>query len=132
VLLRLLEYQSGIVILTTNRRKDFDPAFYSRIHVSIEYGKLSASEKEAIWRWEIEKGGWGSDALSRDDFAGLAKLDMDGRTIKNVIHVLKLFTGSEERDSLSLASLKQVLDIATGNLDDDARKKVDEFINSGD
>lgn len=40
VFLRLMEYYSGVLFLTTNRVGDFDEAFTSRIHVSLYYRAL--------------------------------------------------------------------------------------------
>ncbi|ETS84506.1 hypothetical protein PFICI_02531 [Pestalotiopsis fici W106-1] len=40
VFLRVMEYYSGVLFLTTNRVGDFDEAFTSRIHVSLYYPEL--------------------------------------------------------------------------------------------
>ncbi|KAJ4314293.1 hypothetical protein N0V94_006513 [Neodidymelliopsis sp. IMI 364377] len=48
VFLRVLEYYTGILFLTTNRIGDFDEAFASRIHVSLEYPQLSRNSTEKI------------------------------------------------------------------------------------
>jgi AAA+ superfamily predicted ATPase len=41
VFLRKLEYHQGVLFLTTNRVKAFDPAFNSRINVAIRYHDLT-------------------------------------------------------------------------------------------
>ncbi|KAJ6616286.1 hypothetical protein B0H10DRAFT_1949311 [Mycena sp. CBHHK59/15] len=46
VFLRRLEYFRGILFMTTNRFKNFDPAFQSRIHLSLHSGDLSRFAKE--------------------------------------------------------------------------------------
>lgn len=48
VFLRVLEYYSGILFLTTNRIGTFDPAFRSRIHMSLFYPRLSIRTTEII------------------------------------------------------------------------------------
>ncbi|KZM28450.1 uncharacterized protein EKO05_0009881 [Ascochyta rabiei] len=48
VFLRVLEYYTGILFLTTNRIGDFDEAFASRIHVSLEYPPLDRMSTEKI------------------------------------------------------------------------------------
>ncbi|KAH6639086.1 hypothetical protein C7974DRAFT_304466 [Boeremia exigua] len=48
VFLRVLEYYTGILFLTTNRIGDFDEAFASRIHLSLEYPQLSKESTESI------------------------------------------------------------------------------------
>ncbi|KAI9653671.1 MAG: hypothetical protein M1831_005699 [Alyxoria varia] len=49
VFLRALEYYQGIMFLTTNRVRDFDPAFQSRIHISLEYPDLNADSRRSVW-----------------------------------------------------------------------------------
>lgn len=49
VFLRVLEYFSGVIILTTNRVGEFDEAFRSRIHVSLYYPKLDRDATLKIW-----------------------------------------------------------------------------------
>jgi hypothetical protein len=36
----MLEYQSGIVFLTTNRLSDFDKALFSRVHMALPFQPL--------------------------------------------------------------------------------------------
>ncbi|KAJ4373739.1 hypothetical protein N0V86_007882 [Didymella sp. IMI 355093] len=48
VFLRVLEYYTGILFLTTNRIGDFDEAFASRIHVSLEYPQLTEESTQTI------------------------------------------------------------------------------------
>lgn len=49
IFLRVLEYHEGIMFLTTNRVSTFDPAFQSRIHISIDYPDLSPDSRRKIW-----------------------------------------------------------------------------------
>ncbi|TIA04199.1 P-loop containing nucleoside triphosphate hydrolase protein [Aureobasidium pullulans] len=49
IFLRVLEYHEGIMFLTTNRVSTFDPAFQSRIHISIDYPELSPDSRRMIW-----------------------------------------------------------------------------------
>ena len=55
VFLRTLEYYSGILFLTTNRVGTLDPAFKSRIHVSLYYPNLTKKASSEIWRKHILK-----------------------------------------------------------------------------
>lgn len=50
VFLRVLEYHEGVVFLTTNRIRDFDSAFLSRVHLRIQYPPLNPVSREKIWR----------------------------------------------------------------------------------
>ena len=49
VFLRLMEYYSGILFLTTNRVGDFDEAFTSRIHVSLYYPELNQEKTVKVF-----------------------------------------------------------------------------------
>lgn len=55
VFLRVLEYYSGILILTTNRIGEFDEAFSSRVHVKLYYPKLDRKSTLEIWRMNIRR-----------------------------------------------------------------------------
>jgi hypothetical protein len=45
VMLRLLEYHPGILFLTTNRVRSFDPAFESRVTVALRYEPLAVEAR---------------------------------------------------------------------------------------
>jgi hypothetical protein len=51
--LRVLEYYSGILFLTTNRIGDFDEAFTSRIHMSLYYPELDLKSTLAVFRLNL-------------------------------------------------------------------------------
>ncbi|KAK1985389.1 hypothetical protein LZ30DRAFT_779092 [Colletotrichum cereale] len=55
VFLRVLEYYSGILFLTTNRVGILDEAFKSRIHISLYYEPLSRYQTIEIFRVNIKK-----------------------------------------------------------------------------
>ena len=55
VFLRVLEYYSGILILTTNRVAEFDEAFKSRIHISLYYPKLDRESTIKIWDMNLKR-----------------------------------------------------------------------------
>jgi len=50
VLLRVLEYNVGILILTSNRVGTFDEAFKSRIQLALHYKNLDTFQQKKIWR----------------------------------------------------------------------------------
>lgn len=126
-----MEYQSGIVILTTNLKSHFDKAFHSRIHVTVEYDNLTRTEQSDIWRWEIQKAGFRS--LSPEALEQLSQLGLSGRVVKNVVHVLKLWLeggGDEAGTSSFIADLKQVLELAAGTLEVEQKDRVLSFCRS--
>lgn len=53
VFLRVLEYYTGILFLTTNRIGDFDEAFSSRIHISLYYPPLRLKSTKKIFRLNL-------------------------------------------------------------------------------
>ncbi|KAL6718251.1 hypothetical protein ACLMJK_004339 [Lecanora helva] len=55
VFLRVLEYYSGVIILTTNRVGQFDEAFRSRIHVSLYYPRLDQASTFKIWERNLQR-----------------------------------------------------------------------------
>ena len=55
VFLRILEYYSGVLFLTTNRVGTLDEAFKSRIHMSLYYPPLNLTQTEAIFKLNIEQ-----------------------------------------------------------------------------
>ncbi|KAH0436386.1 AAA family ATPase [Colletotrichum camelliae] len=87
VFLRRLEYFQGIVILTTNRRKDIDRAFKSRIHFRFHYPALNEADRLRIWQEMLGN----VTALVENleftdaDLSSLAKRTMNGREIKNAV-----------------------------------------------
>lgn len=54
VFLRLMEYYSGILFLTTNRVGDFDEAFTSRIHVSLYYPELNEDKTVRVFELNMD------------------------------------------------------------------------------
>ncbi|KAK4449796.1 hypothetical protein QBC34DRAFT_403999 [Podospora aff. communis PSN243] len=115
VFLRVLEYQAGIIFLTTNRMKNIDSAFHSRIHVSIAYSALDAERKRVIWV-ELAKQKCGC-ALSPEQALELGALDVDGRTIKNVLRLASLFAAARgPEEDMKFEDIKAVLPLATAEM----------------
>ncbi|KAI0100561.1 hypothetical protein GGR51DRAFT_351928 [Nemania sp. FL0031] len=53
VFLRVLEYYTGILFLTTNRIGDFDEAFASRIHMSLYYPELDEDKTKKVFKLNL-------------------------------------------------------------------------------
>ena len=99
VFLRVLEYYSGILFLTTNRVGTFDSAFRSRIHMSLFYPKLDLKASLEIWKMNLDrtKRLWGEnieiESKERDKILKFAeehfrdsqelKITWNGRQIRN-------------------------------------------------
>ncbi|KAL8758795.1 MAG: hypothetical protein Q9199_001206 [Rusavskia elegans] len=99
-LLRILEYYEGILFLTTNRKHTIDPAFKSRIHLSIAYPPLSADARRELWNSFITRANRGQtpDWLSTRFLDYLSEQDVNGREIKNVVRVGHSLSRSVKRD----------------------------------
>ncbi|KAK1978598.1 P-loop containing nucleoside triphosphate hydrolase protein [Colletotrichum cereale] len=93
IFLRTLEYYAGILFMTTNRIGNIDPAFQSRIHVALEYGALDFTSREAVWRNFISE----DMDFSDEDLKKLAKLELNGRHIKNVIKTAGLLAARHKK-----------------------------------
>jgi len=107
IFLRTLEYYEGILFLTTNRVSNMDPAFQSRIHISMEYPGLDKSARKKVWGnflvgMEHE--------LSERELSLLADVDLNGRQIKNVLKTGGLLA-RHKGGKLAYTHLKTVLDV---------------------
>lgn len=84
VFLRLLEYYSGIMFLTTNLVENLDPAFLSRVSLNVDYGSTLTNEtREQIWR-NLTRG----VNIEGLDTKLLSTYSINGRRIKNCIKLL--------------------------------------------
>ncbi|XEV04591.1 hypothetical protein FSHL1_009878 [Fusarium sambucinum] len=54
VFLRVLEYYTGILFLTTNRIGDFDEAFASRVHMSLYYPELDEQKTIRVFELNLD------------------------------------------------------------------------------
>lgn len=93
MLLREVEYYKGILILTTNRVKAFDPAILSRIHHAVNFEETSPAQEKRIWKTWIDRlaeKGLSKDIESLESFVlGISKSRargiLSGREIRNVV-----------------------------------------------
>ncbi|KAL3479175.1 P-loop containing nucleoside triphosphate hydrolase protein [Aspergillus californicus] len=108
IFLRLLEYYEGILFLTTNRAEHIDPAFESRIHVSIRYPELNEVSRRQIWRQFLNRPNTAS--FSDEELDLLAKLELNGRQIKNVLRTAHLLA-MEEECPLNYGHVRMFLDL---------------------
>lgn len=90
VFLRLLEYHQGVMFLTTNRVRNIDRAFYSRISVALRFDGASRAKREAIWHNLLAAAG-----LHSAWAVSLSTHDLNGRQIKNAIRQSQTLARSE-------------------------------------
>ncbi|KAK2029178.1 P-loop containing nucleoside triphosphate hydrolase protein [Colletotrichum zoysiae] len=120
VFLRRLEYFQGIVILTTNRRKDIDIAFKSRIHFRFHYPALSEADRLRIWQEMLGNVTAVVDNLqfSDADLKSLAEIPMNGREIKNAVSSAASIVRAN-KDSLTVEVIKDMLRSLVDDIDPD-------------
>lgn len=82
VMLRLLEYHQGILILTTNRVTEFDPAFESRVTVALKYDSLDQESRKKVWKNLLSRLSFPKNEVSLD-LNELSVHELNGRQIKN-------------------------------------------------
>ncbi|KAK3329181.1 P-loop containing nucleoside triphosphate hydrolase protein [Apodospora peruviana] len=109
VFLRVLEYYSGILFLTTNRVNTFDDAFKSRIHIPIRYTDLTVESRRQIWKnfCAMVPGGV---KITERGYDILAEHDLNGRQIKNAIKAAESLS-AYDGVKLDLEQLLQVTKI---------------------
>ncbi|ROV92000.1 hypothetical protein VSDG_07632 [Cytospora chrysosperma] len=109
IFLRTLEYYEGILFMTTNRVDNIDAAFQSRIHVSLEYPDLTAESRAQIWRNFIAAAKVKPE-LTENDVEELAKLQLNGRQIKNILKTAQLLA-TRKKSALKRSFIDTVLSI---------------------
>lgn len=78
VFLRILEYYSGVLFLTTNRVGIIDEAFKSRVHMSLYYPELSLEQYKKIFQLNIKR----VQQIEEDNKKrGELSLEVDGESI---------------------------------------------------
>ena len=101
------------MFLTSNRIKDFDTAFESRIHLTIHYPHLDIPSRLHIWKTFVQMGNLES-RLSDKDLEALAKIELNGRQIKNIVKTARLLS-KQERAPLAMKHVELVLKVKQGS-----------------
>jgi len=114
IFLRTLEYYEGILFLTTNRVKNMDPAFQSRIHISMEYPALDTAARVQVWKNFLVRGV--KHELSEEEVGRLAEVEINGRQIKNVLKTSQLLS-QHKGVPLRYEHLRTVLNVERNQLE---------------
>lgn len=109
VFLRLLEYHQGVLFLTTNRVRNIDTAFYSRISVAIAFGKADLEKRVKVWTNLLGAAGITIDSGA---ITNLAQSDLNGRQIKNVIRTAGTMA-KLDGEAVTFSRLKDEIEEAT-------------------
>ncbi|KAI3320957.1 hypothetical protein HD806DRAFT_504100 [Xylariaceae sp. AK1471] len=100
VFLRELEYYKGVLFLTTNRISTMDVAFQSRIQIGIGFKDLTPAVRKEIWLSLLDLNKDASTDLHalneiKDKLETLAKWELNGREIRNVLNVADAYAYRE-------------------------------------
>lgn len=107
VFLRLLEYHQGVLFLTTNRVKQIDQAFYSRVSIALNFEHGDEKKREKIWENLLSASG-----LNGVDAFVLAQYDINGRQIKNVIRLSQTLAKANN-ETVTTRSLQKIISLVT-------------------
>lgn len=103
------------MFLTTNRLSSIDPAFESRLDLILPYFELSFDARKQLWKEFLGLRSKHETDVSESDLEELAKNNINGREIKNLIKTSRILAGKE---SLKLKHINTVLGV---------RKRVEDF-----
>lgn len=110
IFLRLLEYYSGVLFLTTNRVKTFDSAFFSRISLAISYPRLVAEDRYNVWFNVLTSAGIDATKFDLDELAGY---EVNGRNIKTATRIAQTMAVGDHRP-MTQQDLTNVLKLTEG------------------
>ena len=111
IFLRMLEYYEGILFLTTNRIKNIDDAFHSRIHISMQYPNLTAVSRRHIWNTFMSK----TSGLTDGELDALSQVELNGRQIKNVLKTAQMLARRGDGEGkVSMGHIQTILAIESG------------------
>ncbi|KAJ7349861.1 P-loop containing nucleoside triphosphate hydrolase protein [Mycena albidolilacea] len=111
IFLRQLEYYQGILILTTNMIEQCDPAFESRIHLSLHYPDLGFESRRQVWETFIAKTLKNTATnISSEHLDRFAGLFLNGRQIKNIVSSAQC-VALDANTALSVEHIDAVLEV---------------------
>lgn len=102
--LKFLDGFDGTLFLTTNRVEVIDPAFASRITARIHYSALDSAARSKIWERMIEAAKLN---LPKSEIPALAEKKMNGRQIRNVVRLAKMFYRDKQLSKGEIAALDE-------------------------
>ena len=111
IMLRLLEYYTGILFLTTNRVESLDPAFQSRVQCALRYDALSIASRRSIWT-DLLKYTKIAHSITTTNIEELASYELNGRQIKNALQ-LAIALSLNENITLSMKHLHDTVHMTT-------------------
>lgn len=113
VFLRLLEYYSGVMLLTTNRLEDFDEAFASRFSLTLRFDDLGQKARAVLWAKFLQLccPEWAPQQVAQVfDLDALGAHVVNGRVIKQTVRTAQALALAENVP-LAMTHLKIVLSL---------------------
>lgn len=99
------------MLLTTNRASAVDPAFLSRIHLSINYPNLDDKARKQIWQTFVQPQTQSNQQPITDaQLDTLAGLGFNGREIKNIARSARLLA-AQDKVPFGYEHLQTVLEV---------------------
>ena len=109
-LLQLLEAHEGLVLLSTNRRANIDPAFIRRLRHVVEFPKPGAAERKTLWLRMIAGLGISAAPLL-NEIAEIAKeFDLSPAQIKGAA-LSALYSALEQDRPIAKADLRKACQV---------------------
>jgi hypothetical protein len=124
--LHKLEDPTGVIFFETNRLASVDAAMASRIHMTIKYRGLNVEERGAIWKQLVLSGASSKFAIepfSDADIVSLSRMELDGRTMKNLLWIASLIAENSGRSlepRLLSTIIKDFTPSLIGNIQDES------------
>jgi SpoVK/Ycf46/Vps4 family AAA+-type ATPase len=98
------------MLLTTNRMNNIDPAFESRIDITLAYDDLNQTDRAKIWRNLINSFPPAEVNITEEVISSLAEFELNGRQINSAVKTGKIIA-LREGVPLNMRHLKIVLSL---------------------
>jgi hypothetical protein len=117
VFLRVLEYYSGILFLTTNQIAQFDVAVQSRVHIALHYEKLGEEQSQKIFLNFLQQYR-DKNSIHDDEYTRIKRYvcresfhnkGFDGRQIRNIVGCAMSHARGEGQDFMTLEHIETVI-----------------------
>jgi len=121
VFLRLLEYHNGVLFLTTNRVKNIDKAFYSRISVALHFCNNGQEKREKIWYNLLE-----AAKMNAQWSKEMSVYNLNGRQIKNAIRLSQTLARADNGREIRIGDIKRSVEVAI-KFSEDMKLSIDSY-----
>jgi len=105
IFLRVLEYYEGVMFLTTDRVKQIDDAFHSRIHVTLDYPSLSTDPRKSICCTFLGA----HSVVEGSELDGPAEAALNGHQIENMVKTAQMLARSQRSSGVDIRHIETIL-----------------------